>query len=133
MSWYLIISNYYADYISLFFSYKYLHRVGNKNWLVSHNKDAMSIVIWLGGERSELTIQSLQQRWEWEKERERAKTERQTNRKANVIFIASTRKWWENNFTKVSNGYIWTRKIDRKTFFKGLFLIDQKNFRLKMH
>jgi hypothetical protein len=80
-------------YISLFFPYKYLYRVGNKNWLISHNKDAMSIVIWLGGERSELTIQSLQQRWEWEKERERAKTERQTNRKANVIFIASTRKW----------------------------------------
>ncbi len=53
----------------------------------------MSIVIWLGGERSELTIQSLQQRWEWEKEREQAKTERQTNSKANVIFIASTRKW----------------------------------------
>jgi hypothetical protein len=55
----------------------------------------MSIVIWLGGERSELTIQSLQQRWGWEtgRERERAKTERQTNRKANAIFIASTRKW----------------------------------------
>jgi hypothetical protein len=41
----------------------------------------MSIVIWLGGERSELTIQSLQQRWGWETGRERENERKQKDKR----------------------------------------------------